>query len=146
MIDTLLVFINSNSYINLYWQHLDLPIALIVNCSITPLVVANARGAIGAYDIDTIVSIIEFLLIIVCSCRIFTVSKKKKPQVIAMVNWMPAGNEILVRQEREEGRTNAVLDLLIVFLIDYVPSTIVSNCLMHNHLWKLDSRPVTVDI
>ena len=120
-----------------------LAFVLVLMLSIAAFVAANAAVIMVAYVVDTIASTIGFLLIIICNCRIFIVVKKQKSQVMAMVNGMPARNDILVRRE-EKGRTNVVLLLLVVFLSCYLPATFIFHFFMRNYPWELDSRLLTV--
>ena len=117
---------------------------LVAISALTATVAASAPVVTIAYVIDAIVSTTGFLLIIIWNCRIFIAVKKQKSQIMAMVNVMPAGNEKILRREKEKGWTNVVLVLLVVFLICYLPSTLVFHVLMQNHPWKLHSRLVTI--
>jgi len=117
---------------------------LISMASITLHFISNAKVVKSLYIIDTIAFVIGLLLIVTCNCRIFTVIMKQKSQVTAMANLASTGNENLINREREKRRTNVVVVLLVVFLICYLPPTIVFHFLMRTYPWKLDSRLVTV--
>ena len=105
---------------------------------------ANALVVKSLYAIEIIASAIGFVLIVICNCRIFIVIMKQKSQVRAMANVTSPGNENLINREREKGRTNVVVVLLIVFLICYLPPTFVFHFLLQNYQWKLDSIRITV--